>query len=560
MRKSPVLIFLFLTLFSFSQKKGREWFLLDSINENAFSQQDRFLLDSILPLYHNTKVDSVKLRQLIFLANTLGDEQLWTRYNKLAFYLAEKGGREKVFLTYKCSALSNIGFELTTLKGDNKGALKIFEENLKLQTELGDSLGLPATMNNIAVIYLNWGNIKEAISLQEQALAIRKLKKDKLGIGTSMMHLGEIYRKQGDLKNAVNNFSKALEIFENLREQRDQADVLVSLAQLFSNQGDQEKAMDYFKKARVIFNIIGEKQATARVINLMGRAYESKKEYDKAKVQYTLAQRMYEQLNDENGLGTTFLYQGSLYAEVGAGDSALARLLLAEKYLKGIGNKQDLTNVYNVMSEVHYAKRDMKNAEFYSERAFSIAKEFGFPSLMKNPAHMLYQLYKASGRSAKALEMHELFVSMKDSLNRMDNKKAIMRQQFKYEYDKKAVADSIHQTERLVVEKTRYEAEMSKQRVVINSVIAGFLLMLVIAVISYRAFRHKKQTAKELAMQKQIIEEKQREIIASIVYAKRIQSAHLPSDWMIDGQMKRLKETGRKKLLENLKVNLKKAS
>jgi serine phosphatase RsbU (regulator of sigma subunit) len=122
-----------------------------------------------------------------------------------------------------------------------------------------------------------------------------------------------------------------------------------------------------------------------------------------------------------------------------------------------------------------------------------------------------------------ALEMHELHIKMRDSLDRMENKKAILRQQFKSEYDKKTMADSTVAANTRLIEQNRHEHEIARQKLFTYGGVFGFLLMLAIAFISFRAFRIKKTANKEITQQKHIIEEKQKEILDSINYAKRIQ-------------------------------------
>lgn len=63
----------------------------------------------------------------------------------------------------------------------------------------------------------------------------------------------------------------------------------------------------------------------------------------------------------------------------------------------------------------------------------------------------------------------------------------------------------------------------------LNLVIAGLALVIVFAFILYRGYLQKKKSNREITEQKEIIEQKNNEIVDSINYAKRIQSAMLPS-------------------------------
>ena len=58
----------------------------------------------------------------------------------------------------------------------------------------------------------------------------------------------------------------------------------------------------------------------------------------------------------------------------------------------------------------------------------------------------LNQHYKKLGKHRQALEMHELYIEMRDSMFSIENKEAIIQQEYKYKYEKEqALADAKHQ-------------------------------------------------------------------------------------------------------------------
>src|SRR4051812_26815985 len=77
-------------------------------------------------------------------------------------------------------------------------------------------------------------------------------------------------------------------------------------------------------------------------------------------------------------------------------------------------------------------------------------------------------------------------------------------------------------------------AEQKKQKVIIYSVSAVLVLVIGFAFFVYRSFLEKKRANIEIGQQKTIIEQKQKEIIDSIQYAKRIQVALLTPERYIE--------------------------
>jgi serine phosphatase RsbU (regulator of sigma subunit) len=116
---------------------------------------------------------------------------------------------------------------------------------------------------------------------------------------------------------------------------------------------------------------------------------------------------------------------------------------------------------------------------------------------------------------------------LRDKENNEEFKKVAIKEK----YEKQKTADKAEQDKKDIIVKE----EAHKQKIVRNSFVGGFALMLVLAGVSYRNFRRKKkdnqiitQQKSEVEKQKNIVEEKQKEILDSIEYALRIQTAILP--------------------------------
>jgi hypothetical protein len=69
--------------------------------------------------------------------------------------------------------------------------------------------------------------------------------------------------------------------------------------------------------------------------------------------------------------------------------------------------------------------------------------------------------------------------------------------------------------------------------------------MLLIAAIAFRAFRQKKKANAVILQQKLLVEEKQKEILDSIRYAKRIQTVLMPNEKYIVKKLESLQKPGK---------------
>ena len=66
--------------------------------------------------------------------------------------------------------------------------------------------------------------------------------------------------------------------------------------------------------------------------------------------------------------------------------------------------------------------------------------------------------------------------------------------------------------------------------------------MILLSGFIFRSYRQKKKANEIIAQQKILVEEKQKEVLASIEYAKRIQQSLLPTEKYIEKNLERLKK------------------
>jgi serine phosphatase RsbU (regulator of sigma subunit) len=126
---------------------------------------------------------------------------------------------------------------------------------------------------------------------------------------------------------------------------------------------------------------------------------------------------------------------------------------------------------------------------------------------------------------------------VKESLFNEENTQKSIRSEMNFNFEKK------EQAARLIQEKKDAIAKEEKQRekLIRNTYLAGFALVLVLVLVVWRSYRVKKKANKQLheknlliEEQKHLTEQKHKEITDSINYAERIQRAFLASGELLD--------------------------
>jgi serine phosphatase RsbU (regulator of sigma subunit) len=212
--------------------------------------------------------------------------------------------------------------------------------------------------------------------------------------------------------------------------------------------------------------------------------------------------------------------------------------LAVEYYLKGrdisekAGNKMALVSTDYNLGIIYLEKGDFKNAVEYSQSALKLAKEINSKEEIKNSYEGLVKVYTKMKQFDKALEYQTLYINMKDSLLNETNSKQLNELQTQYDTEKKQ-----KEIELLTKDQEVKNERIARQNIITYTIVAGLVLVLILTFISFKRYREKKKANIEITHQKEIIELKNKEILDSIHYAKRIQRALLASDKLLNSNL-----------------------
>jgi len=481
------------------------------------------MADSLNRAFNSTHDDSLKCQILYYLMESDYDPAVWSPYNDKLGALAlenfrkQKGHVRSYYLFYYSIYISNVGY-LYNIRGDYQNALKYYNFAQKFQKGLENYEGAGGTLNNIGYIYRMQGNIPMALNHYYDALKMFEKAGDQNNMAACYNNIAYVNVSQGEYLKAEGLYDKAIAIVEKLNDKSSLGNYLANKAKLYYSGNIKLKGglkegvvvgISLLEKARQLQTEINDTEKLSGTLNVLASLIETygdpKCKDDSLKCTIHSKKRAYE-----------------LYLEA---------LSIREK----MGDKPGLAQSYSSLSSYYARKGDMKAAIDFAQKSHSLALELGFPELIKNSSEELSTYYKKSGLFDKALDMRILFVQMRDSVNNINTRKENIKKQFEYEYKSQAVKDSVSNANKLIEEKFRHEQAIGQQKLYTYGGFIGLAFMLVVAGVSFKAYKDKQKANVLISEQKQIVEtqkhlveEKQKEILDSIAYAKRLQEAILP--------------------------------
>jgi serine phosphatase RsbU (regulator of sigma subunit)/tetratricopeptide (TPR) repeat protein len=413
---------------------------------------------------------------------------------------------------------------------------------MDLQYEYADKTGqifYKADAMNVKGISLYFrGELDSAIVCYEESIKEYQKINHKVGLAKVIMNLGSVYLYKGDYAKTIENYTKSLRLQEIMGDTLGQAQCLSNIGTVYLNQREFEDAGDYYDRAIELYGYTEDRANLATCINNVGIIYFEQGDYDTAKKKYHEALAIREEINNPIGIAGSINNLALVEYKLGNFELAEEYYTQALDVFKASGDKFKEVTAMNGLGQV-YVKRGKRALALKTlEDALKMSEEFGFASEIKNAAFELYILYKEN-QPRKALEMHELYLEMRDSIDSEEGRQEILKQKFKYEYEKQAAADSVgfaKEKEIAAVQMQKQEAELNAKRNQQYAMIGGLILIAVFAGFMYNRFQLTKRQKGIIEEQKEKVdmaflqlEEKNGEIMDSINYAKRIQAAILPT-------------------------------
>ncbi len=387
----------------------------------------------------------------------------------------------------KAKTLIALGWEL---KYENTPQAKnycnqglILARKLKRNKDIADGLKLRGIIADLE------GDTKTSIDMYLQSIVYYKLLKDTLSIAKSEYNIGVLYLDLDQNAEAKKYFYRCLSVFEQQKFLPGIQLVTENIGIYCFNIQNFDSALYYFEKSKQYGNL--NNNVEPGIIGNIGNCYYSKNDFTTAKKYLTQCIQMYEA--NRNPPSNMYNYKSSL-----AGT------------LAGLGDTNGALALYEECKAAY-----LKLGMYYSDDNSKVL------------THMSYD-YAKVGNFSEAYKNASEANKIKDSLIRADFAGAINEMKEKYEAEKNEI--SIHNLNKETKLKDEVITNQSRQKIGLG---IGLLIMLAFIFILNKNIANKKRAHQIIQKQKELVDEKNKEIIDSISYAKRLQNAILPPENLI---------------------------
>lgn len=454
-------------------------------------------IDSLKLILDTTKKDTLKVNILNDLAFNVHrsnpDEAI--KYGSEAKDLSEQLNFQRG-LAY---ALKNIGLGYY-IKGNFVEATINWEQSLYIFDSLEDDNGFANISGNLGVCYFNMGNESKATEYHLEALKIAEIKNDSTRMATCLLNLGAVLSlKSENSEIALKYFTDAFKIGQSINYPVLAGICLINIGNIYFETGLKDSALIYFNKSLLFFE-------------------------------------------DDIDIATSLSFIGKIYSEQGNYKTALEYMNNA---LEKATNNSSQLEIAQILLKIAYSYIKQGNHRLALEnlhRALIIAKEIESHYEIRDAYEGLSLTYANLNDYNNAYKYSILLGSIDKTIYNIKSDDKVRNIMYSFELDKKQ--NQIELQESKIIAK---DAMIKQQKTYRNALGIGLLaVILIIIVVVYAYILKRKDNKKILEQNEKIIQANKElkelnetatiqkdEIISSINYAQRIQSAILPPETYI---------------------------
>lgn len=354
--------------------------------------------------------------------------------------------------------------------------------------------------------------------------------------------LGLCNEEEGNYKLAAEYFYEALRYAEQSGNKTQMGNACGGLGNLYASQGDYVKAISYHLKGLKYRLELGDKMRMSFSYVNLGNAYRNLNKFDSAQHYYNKA--LIIQTAEKNTVGQAYSYTGigHIYLMKKLPLASIDYFKRAYALLQTSDDAEVRSWLLNVMGESYLMLNQYDKALQFLNEAMAFNLQTNRLNDLKESYNLLAKTYRAKKDLVNAYDYLEKYSELKDTLLSADVGKKISSMEHNYQAEQEK---KIAQLENEKVQ-FRHDEEVKKQRFIILGVLFILSIVSLFSVFIFKQYRAKKvanaiiQDQKtEIEKQHSELEEKQKEIIDSIRYAKRIQKALMPTEKYIDRSLKR---------------------
>lgn len=323
------------------------------------------------------------------------------------------------------------------------------------------------------------------------------------------LQFGSFFWTQAMYEQALSRYSLAADYYIKTKDSLRISTVYNNIAEVYKKLGDYDQALSYHKALAQMHGSQKRDYRSALAYINLGELYMLMDEEDSATF-YLKKGRDLARMNRNNRyMAYSFQYLGDIAFRKGFYMDALTNYQQSLVLWKARNDKRGQADIYNRLAEVAILQGDYPRANRYLVLAESIIIEDKLADLHLKTLKHYVSLHKGEGQYKKALEYHEQYSVLKDSIFSLEKRDQLLKLQLQMDLiDLEKSNFLLSKEKELADEKLKLQNNLILFVIICLFISVGFLYGMIIQK------RLADKANRGLVQQKNQVEEQQREIVS----------------------------------------------
>jgi tetratricopeptide (TPR) repeat protein len=351
-------------------------------------------------------------------------------------------------------AIKDYYYKNTYAKPD--AVITLTKYHYQLGKEKGSVKQMANALNERSYAHYIKGDLNASIEALKQSISLFEKINDPKNLVVIQSNLGSIYKEQKDYLKAFNSFNTSLKIIRELKLKTSEARILAEIGDIYCILDELDLAMEYFDESLIICvaRKISKQNQIGSIFLKKAEIYYKKKQYNLAKEYSKKAINEFKETNNKFDLSECYILLAKVNKKLSQKTQALEYTNKALAINYEIDNNSKIIEAQILKS---YLLLDTKPAQAknLSEKSLQLLKPETSNQIKADLYKLLYECYKKSNQTNRALSMIEKYTVFRDSFQLEKNKILIIKETIKSQYEQKLQQNkSINEKENAIVKLT----------------------------------------------------------------------------------------------------------
>jgi len=385
-------------------------------------------------------------------------------------------------------------------------AIIAYQKAEKIYQLLKNKIGIATCQMNMAIVYSELGKYDKSISIYKQVIALSNDIQDEIGVAYANTNLGEIYQEQGNYPLALKHFYKALSLRKKAADYVELTYTLHGLGEVYFAMQKYDKALAFFEKSLKHALQTDDKNNIVANNSCIGDIYLAKNDYENALRYYKYSLNISLEINNLKRIANSHNRIGNINLLLGKPALALKSFTQAIQISKKTNNQKIIADSYIGIAEAYLSRKEYQKAISYVKQGNHIANDLELLTVQKKAAYILNTIYKAIKNYKKALQNHERYKQLSDSILNKENIEKIAQLEYEHKYKQALDSASIRELKLTkTVLATSQDLEKS-QRNYLWAIIGVLLISIILGtVIFYQKLKNAKSKTQNAIIEQKLL-------------------------------------------------------